>query len=138
MTPPAPEDLAPGDEFERRIADVDADDLALATAVLREPNPIHYSRVHAEDAGFPERVAHGPVNGAYAAQAALLVAEHPDDLRSLEFRFEAFVFAGDTVTATAIVRDVTARDGEYVVELDLALEKPDGTVTLRGTAEVRR
>lgn len=137
--PPPLDDLEPGDAFERTVNSVSAADFRVVSALLREPNPVHYDAEYAAEQGLPGRVSQGPLNAAYAVQAAMAVADGPADLRSLDARFEAFVFEGETVTAVATVDALqNGGDGERTVVLDLELLKNDGTVALTGTATVRQ
>lgn len=130
--------LEPGAEVARRVvADVDPADMRVVTAIVRDPNPLHYDRAYATDRGFEGRVNQGPVNAAYAAQAALELADSPADLREIDVRYGGFVVEGDTVTATATVDEVGDVDGEQVVDLDLELTTDDGERVLTGSATVR-
>lgn len=128
----------PGEVIARReVSDVDPADMRVVTAVVRDPNPLHYDREYAREQGFDGRANQGPVNAAYAAQAALELADSPADLRALDVRYEGFVVEGDTVTATATVDAVREVDGERLVDLDLESTTDDGEVVLTGSATVR-
>ncbi|WP_435348612.1 MaoC family dehydratase [Haloarchaeobius sp. HRN-SO-5] len=120
----------------RTIEDVDAEAMKLVTAVVRDPNPMHYDPEYATDQGFPGRVNQGPINAAYAAQAALLVADSPADLRTFDVRYDGFVFEGETVEATATFEGARDADGP-LVDLSLELVNQDGDVVLTGTATLR-
>lgn len=119
----------------RTVEDVGADAMKLVTAVVGDPNPMHYDPEYAARQGYPGRVNQGPLNASYAAQAALAVADSPVDLRALEVRYDGFVFEGETVTATATA-DAPPEPGS-VVDLALALRTDDGERVLTGSAAVR-
>lgn len=122
---------------EKSFDDVPAKNMKIVTALMEDPNPIHFDRRAIEQMSRPGLVNQGPINMSYMTQAALAVAESPTDLTSLDARFEENVFEGDDVLATATVDEKYEEDGEGYVNLDLLLEKADGTTAVTGTATVR-
>lgn len=125
----------------RTIGDVDPADMRVVTAIVADPNPMHFDPRYVERQGYPGRVNQGPVTAAYAAQAALAVADAPGDLRRLAVQFDGFVFEGDTVEATA-VRDSGGETGDRTGEepstdLALAVTREGGERVLSGAATVR-
>ncbi|WP_254533072.1 MaoC family dehydratase [Natrinema gelatinilyticum] len=126
--------LEVGETVVERTFEVDPAGMQLLTAILRDPNPIHYDREYATQRGYPGRVNQGPINAEYVAQAALEVAESPAGLRSLDVQYEDFVFESETVTAIGTVADMDRSDA--TVELVLELRADDGTVAVTGQAVV--
>lgn len=131
-----------GDEVlaRRTIRDVDPADMRVVTAIVADPNPMHFDPRYVERQGYPGRVNQGPVTAAYAAQAALAVADSPGDLCRLAVQFDGFVFEGDTVEATA-VRDGAGGAGgrtgeEPLTELALSVTREGGERVLSGSATV--
>lgn len=116
---------------------VDPASIQLVTAIVRDPNPIHFDTGYIEERNLPGRVSQGPINASHAIQAALRIAESPTDLHEFSVRYEDFVFEGEEITAIAIVEEKRVGAGSTTVDLSLTLEKPDGTVALTGTASVR-
>ncbi|WP_235736365.1 MaoC/PaaZ C-terminal domain-containing protein [Nocardioides alcanivorans] len=105
--------------------------LALFAGASGDHNPIHIDLDFARAAGFDDVFAHGMLNMAYLGR--LLTQWVPQQqIRSFEVRFAAItpVLAEPTCTGT-----VTARDDESAT-LEITVQLPDGTVTLRGQAVV--
>jgi len=122
----------------RTIRDVDPADMRVVTAIVADPNPMHFDPRYVERQGYPGRVNQGPVTAAYAAQAALSIADSPGDLRCLSVQFDGFVFEGDTVEATA-VRDSGVETGNRTgddpsTDLALAVTREGGERVLSGAA----
>ncbi|TYT62584.1 FAS1-like dehydratase domain-containing protein [Natrialba swarupiae] len=123
-----------GETIARRVFDVDPSSMQLLSAVLRDPNPIHFDPAYTERCGYPGRVNQGPINAEYLAQTALEIADSSADLRTLDVRYESFVFETDTVTVTATLSAVDHETS--AVELDLAAHTGDGSVAVTGSAVV--
>jgi acyl dehydratase len=99
-------------------------------------NRIHYDEPFAKEAGFPSVIAHGMLSMAFFGQLVAEWAGGPQHVVRLAARFKAVTFPGDRIT---VAGEVTARDAAAgTVELKLIARKPDGTVTLEGSATVRR
>jgi acyl dehydratase len=98
-------------------------------------NRIHYDEPFARQGGFPSVIAHGMLSMAFFGELVADWAGGPDKIARLAARFKAVTFPGDkiTVAGEVVARDETAR----TVELKLTAKKPDGTVTLEGSATVR-
>lgn len=131
------EDITEGEEVgEVQFDDVSEDDMKIVSAIMNDPNPIHFDERHVEEMGHPGLINQGPINLSYLAQAARDVTESPTDLRYLYVRNEANVFEGEDVTAVATATDKYVEDGTGVVELDLELRTADGSVPVVGDAVV--
>jgi acyl dehydratase len=98
-------------------------------------NRIHYDEPFAKEGGFPSVIAHGMLSMAFFGQLVADWAGGPHTIARLAARFRAVTFPGDRIT---VAGEVTARDqAAGTVELKLTARKPDGTVTLEGSATVR-
>jgi acyl dehydratase len=98
-------------------------------------NRIHYDEPFAKEGGFPSVIAHGMLSMAFFGQLVADWAGGPEHVLRLSARFKAVTFPGDRITVGGAV---TARDeAAGTVELELFAKKPDGTVTLEGSATVR-
>ena len=95
-------------------------------------NPIHLDRAAARRAGLDDVIAHGMLSMAYVGRY-LTDAFGPQALQSLTTRFKALTPVDATVTLRAQV--VATDDAER--ELDFAMSRQDGVVTLEGRARVR-
>jgi acyl dehydratase len=97
-------------------------------------NRIHFDDPFAREAGFPSVIAHGMLSLAFFGQL-LDGWAGPGAVARLQTRFKAVTLPGDVIT---VVGEVTARDeGGRTVEVTLRAQKPDGSVTLEGSATVR-
>lgn len=131
------ETLSIGDEVARiAFDDVPAANMHLMSALMDDPNPIHFDRRTVDAMGHPGLVNQGTISMGYAVQPALAVAGSPTGIESLAFRYQSPVFEGDSVTAIATVTDTYRTDAGAFAELDLALEKADGEVAVSGSAVV--
>lgn len=116
------------------FSDISAKDMAIVSAIMDDPNPIHFDPRALESTGQPGLVNQGPINMSYLTQVALRVADSPTGLVSLDVRFEDNVFEGDDVTATATIAGVDEAAG--TIDLDLTLEKASGAIPVTGSATV--
>ena len=109
--------------------------LALFAAAGADPNSIHLDDAVAQASGLPRAIVHGMLTMAYLGR--LLTRQFPlASVRSLEGRFVAMAFPGDTITCTGTARGCSMQRGEHVIELDLAARNQDGVTLLTGKAGV--
>mgnify|MGYP000403938711 CR=1 FL=1 len=128
--------LTIGEEVARlEFPAVSATDMAIVSAIMDDPNPIHFDPRAIEDTNHTGLVNPGSINLSYLTQAALSVAAGPTDIVSLDVRFEANVYEGEDVTAIATVERID--DNAETLDLSLVLEKGDETTAATGTATVR-
>jgi len=98
-------------------------------------NRIHYDEPFAKEGGFPSVIAHGMLSMAFFGQLVADWAGGPHKVVRLAARFKAVTFPGDRITVGG---EVGKRDeAAGTIELKLVAKKPDGTVTLEGSATVR-
>jgi acyl dehydratase len=100
-------------------------------------NPLHTDEPFARDvAGYPGVFAHGMLT---MGMTARVLTDWAGDSRLLTFgvRFTAQVWPGDTLTATATIREVTEHDGAPVALIDVVTTNQDGTPVITGTATAR-
>src|SRR5437868_15443795 len=103
--------LAIGDTFSR--SRTVTDDLVRAFAELSgDHNPIHLDEEFASKTRFGRRIAHGMLSGAFiSAVLGFEFRERKIVYLSQTMKFTAPVFIGDTVTATATVRNIREDKG---------------------------
>lgn len=97
-------------------------------------NRIHYDEPFAREGGFPSVIAHGMLSMAFFGQ---LLGDWagPTTIARLSARFKAVTLPGDCITVGG---EVTARhEADGTIEVKLFARKPDGTVTLDGSATLR-
>jgi len=96
-------------------------------------NPLHTDEIFTTKvAGYPSVFAHGMLT---MGMTGKMVTDYVGDARLTKYgvRFTSQVFPGDTLDATATVKEL--KDG--LVELDIETKNQDGVVVLSGYAEAR-
>lgn len=97
-------------------------------------NPLHTDEVFTTKiAGYPSVFAHGMLTMGLTG-TLLTDALGNGTLRTFGVRFRSQVWPGDTLTATATITEVTKKDNETVVALDVETVNQKGEVVASGTA----
>lgn len=98
-------------------------------------SPLHTDELAAIAAGNPSIMAHGMLTMALSAQAVTdwFGAE---SLLTLDARFTAPVWPGDSLTTVVTVESVDCQDAQQIVRVGLRTANQDGVVTLTGTAQI--
>jgi acyl dehydratase len=124
--------VQPGDRASRSRT-VTSRDIERFTELSGDRNPIHYDEQLASQTRFGGIVVQGGVT------TAILNAVVAEDLPGpgsvflqLDLRFLAAVHPGDTITGTVEVTSV--REDKPITELDVRVERDDGTVAVEGHA----
>jgi acyl dehydratase len=100
-------------------------------------NPLHTDeRFAREVAGYPGVFAHGMLTMALTGR---VLTDWVGDGRLLQFgvRFTAQVWPGDTLTATATVREIGEHDGIPVATLDIVTTNQRAEPVMTGSAVAR-
>lgn len=122
----------------RIIESVDPAKMKTLSALMRDPNPIHFDRSVAAGLGLGDRtVNQGPSNIAYVMTMLGAWAGGADRITNYRFRFLGNVFEGDRLQASGTVTAVENTDDAVLVHCDLALDVVDGNRVLDGTGTVR-
>lgn len=120
-----------------RLERVEAARMKTMSALMRDPNPIHFDPEATRALGLGDRVVNqGPANLGYIVNMLLEWVGDPAAIRRLRVRFEANVFAGDRVEASGEVTEVRDDGGGRVAVCDVWLRRDDGQRLVSGTAEV--
>ena len=107
--------------------------LALYSGASGDHNPIHIDVDFARAAGMPDVFAHGMLSMAWLGR--LLTQWAPQErLREFEVRFTAMTYVGERITCSGRVARKLERDGERLVEVDVATANDAGEVKLAGRA----
>jgi acyl dehydratase len=109
--------------------------LALFAGASGDHNPIHIDLDVARSAGLDDVFAHGMLSMAYLSRLLLDWAGQ-SRLRSFGVRFTAITPVHGKPRCTGRVVSVSEAGGERLAHVELAVTLADGTVTLRGDAEV--
>jgi peroxisomal enoyl-CoA hydratase 2 len=96
-------------------------------------NRIHYDDPFARAGGHPSVIVHGMLSMAFFGQLVAEIAG-PEHVRALKARFRAVAYPGDVIRVGGEVVDVRLENQQTIVELKLTATRPDGTVTLEGSA----
>ena len=127
-------DLKLGDRFstERLVTD---ELIRKFAEVSGDFNPIHLDEDAAARTRFGRRIAHGMLSGAFiSAVLGYELSERRIVYLSQTLRFTAPVFIGDTVTATATVKNIRA--DKPVITLETICTNQDGETLVTGEAVV--
>ena len=109
--------------------------LALFASAAADSNPIHVDDAAAQAGGLPRAIVHGMLTMAFVGR--LLTRLVPlSAIRSLDGRFVAMAFPGDTITCSGTVAEKTTNNGERRILLDVVAQNQDGVKVLTATATV--
>lgn len=127
-----------GQVLPSRIVDgVDPEKMKLLSALMRDPNPIHFDRTAVAELGMGDRtVNQGPSNMAYVLSMLGSWAGGVDRINHYRFRFLGNVFEGDRLEAGGVITAVRETSESFEVECSLTLTVIDGARVLTGTAAV--
>ena len=119
------------------IASVDAEKMKTMAALLGDPNTIHWDAEDVRRLGLGDRpVNQGPNNMGYVVDMLMSWAGGPASVRRLKVRFLGNVFAGDRLTVSGVVTDVSERPEGRIAGCDVLVRRDGEEPVLRGTAEV--
>ena len=119
------------------IEDLSRTQIAMYAGASGDFNPLHTDEVYATQvAGYDTVIAHGQLTMALTAK---LVTQWADEasLAAFGVRFVRQVKPGDTLSVTATVVSVDARDGGLLVHLELVTTNQAGDEVVTGYARLR-
>jgi acyl dehydratase len=126
--------LKAGDTHTARIVDdLKRTQIVQYAGASGDYNPLHTDEIFTTKvAGYPSVFAHGMLT---MGMTGKMLTDYVGDARLTKYgvRFTSQVWPGDTLDATATVKEV--KDG--LVELDIETKNQDGVVVLSGYAEAR-
>ena len=125
MTVPTFESLKVGDEIPAlKIPPVSRHTLALYCGASGDHNPIHVDLDYAKLAGLDDVIAHGMLSAGYLAR--MLTDWVPQSaIRSINNRFTAMTYIGDSVTCTGKVVEKFEKGTEKLVRLEMQAHTPE-------------
>jgi acyl dehydratase len=131
-------DVKPGDQHSQILVEnLTRTQIVQYAGASGDYNPLHTDEPFARDvAGYPGVFAHGMLT---MGMTGRLLTDWVGDGRLLEYgvRFTAQVWPGDTLTATATVREVTSQNGDPVALIDIVTVNQTGIAVVTGTAAAR-
>ena len=125
MIVPTFESLKVGDEIPAlKIPPVSRHTLALYCGASGDHNPIHVDLDYAKSAGLDDVIAHGMLSAGYLAR--MLTDWVPQSaIRSINNRFTAMTYIGDSVTCTGKVVEKFEKGNEKLVRLEMQAHTPE-------------
>jgi len=119
------------------VEQVSGDHIRMLALLLHDPNPIHFDVAAVTAAGLGDReVNQGGATMAYLYDMLIAWAGSRRCVRSLQCRFLANVFAGDTVVAGGVVTAVRDEPGAREVDCDVWVDIERGARAVSGSATV--
>jgi acyl dehydratase len=100
-------------------------------------NPLHTDEIFTTQvAGYPSVFAHGMLT---MGMTGKMLTDYVGDARLKKYgvRFTSQVFPGDTLDATATLKEIKDEGGEKVAIFDVATVNQNGVEVLSGYAEAR-
>jgi peroxisomal enoyl-CoA hydratase 2 len=125
-----------GETNELTIEEVGRKDFVQYAGASGDFNPIHYDDTFAERAGYSGVFGQGMLVAGFTANLVTGWFE-VDSLERFRVRFVEQVWPGDTINIKAEVTDVTERESERLVSLDLVAENDDDATLITGEATVQ-
>lgn len=131
-------ELSEGQEFSAvLVEDLRRTQIVQYAGASGDYNPLHTDEIFTTKvAGYPSVFAHGMLT---MGMTGRMLTDWVGDTRLTKYgvRFTSQVFPGDTLDATATVKNIVERDGQKLVELDVKTVNQDGVEVLSGYAEAR-
>lgn len=117
------------------VEQVSGDHIRMLALLLHDPNPIHFDPAAVAAAGLGDReVNQGGATMAYLYDMLIAWTGSRRCVRSLQCRFLANVFAGDTVVAGGVVTAVRDEPGAREVDCDVWVDIEHGARAVSGSA----
>jgi acyl dehydratase len=127
-------DVQVGHELEAVVFEANADRMRLMSALMRDPNPIHFDASSVEALGLGSRtINQGPATLSYLINVLAEWAGGTAAIRSFTARLSGNVFAGDLVECHARVTEMDPETGTITLTVEARV---DGTVVAGGVAVV--
>lgn len=130
--------LKVGDTYtERVVEDLSRTQIVQYAGASGDYNPVHTDELFTTKvAGYPSVFAHGMLT---MGMTGKMLTNYVGDGRLTKYgvRFTSQVFPGDTLDATATVKELRSEGGKHFVDLEVTTRKEDGTEVLSGSATAR-
>ena len=117
--------------------DITRTQLVMYAGTSGDYNPLHSDDLFATKvAGYPGVFAHGMLS---MGMTAKMITNYVGDGRLTKYgvRFVKQVWPGDTLTATATVKEVRSEGDNKLVDLDIVTTNQDGDAVITGYATAR-
>jgi 3-hydroxybutyryl-CoA dehydratase len=120
--------LEPGGTFRPFVLDVTEDFIRAFEDAVNDDDPIYLDDHAARDAGFARGIAPAGIAGIWGRRSYLEDFRMPGGgiLVRLSYEFERPVYVGDTITARAVVKEISERKGRPLVRIRTEAENQRG------------
>ena len=127
-----------GDTYEEVVVDdLTRTQLVMYAGASGDYNPLHTDEIYTtEVAGYPTVFAHGMLTMGLTGK---MLTNYVGDGRLTKFgvRFTNQVWPGDTLTATAMVKEINETKGTLLMDLDVKTMKQKGETVVSGYATAK-
>ena len=138
MTALRASELTVGQTFETVVVeDLKRTQIVQYAGASGDYNPLHTDEIFTTQvAGYPSVFAHGMLT---MGMTGKMLTDWVGDARLTKYgvRFTSQVWPGDTLDATATVKEITEANGQKLVDLDVSTVNQDGVQVLSGYAQAR-
>lgn len=110
-------------------------EVALFAEITGDVNPVHMDAAYAEKTIFKGRIAHGMLCGSLLSTVFAMQMPGPGSIYlKQELKFTAPVRLGDTLTATAVVKE--KKEEKNIALFDCTVVNQDGVIVIEGQASL--
>ena len=120
--------LEVGKTFRPFVLEVSEEFARAFTDSVKDENPFHSIEAAAQEAGFEKRLAPAGISGIWGRRSYLEDYRMPGGgvLIRLAYEFENPVYVGDTLTAKAVVKEISERKGKPLVIIRTEARNQEG------------
>jgi len=130
--------LKVGDTHKERIVeDLKRTQIVQYAGASGDYNPVHTDEIFATKvAGYPSTFAHGMLT---MGMTGKMLTNYVGDARLTKYgvRFTSQVWPGETLDATATVKEIRQEGGQHYVDLEVSTVNEKGAEVLRGYATAK-
>jgi acyl dehydratase len=130
------EDVEPGREIPELVKNCTPRQLVMWAAASGDFYEIHYDVEYARSLGLQGLVVHGALKNAFLGQLLHDWVSPAGRIVRYGCSYRGMDYPGEDLRCRGRVTDVTQRDEQHLVELDIWIENPRGETTTPGSAVV--
>jgi acyl dehydratase len=130
------EDVSTGDRIPELVKRCTPRQLVMWAAASGDFYEIHYDVEYARSIGLQGLVVHGALKNAFLGHLLPEWVAPAGRIVRYGCSYRGLDFPDQDLRCRGTVTDIADRDGEHLVDLDIWIEDPSGTVTTPGTATV--
>jgi acyl dehydratase len=130
------EDIEPGTEIPELVKNCTPRQLVMWAAASGDFYEIHYDVEYARSLGLQGLVVHGALKNAFLGQMLHEWVAPAGSIVRYGCSYRGMDYPGEDLRCRGRVKDVSKRDEQHLVELDIWIENPRGETTTPGSAVV--